>query len=698
MAAPPLAIPGYRILRSLGQGGMGAVYLVEPEGVAGATRALKVLPAQDDTRRARFQREAELLARVEGHPSLARVHAAGEHRGQPWIVMEFVEGEDLHRLTLRRGPAPWPVALERVARVAEGLARVHALGVLHRDIKPANIIVERPDTDRERVVLIDFGVATAVDLERLTRTGEVVGTPQYMSPEAARGQPLDARSDVYALGATLFELLTGQPLFDGETLGAVFAEVLAGSPRAPSAEVAGIPPGVDALVLRAVAKEPARRPQDAAAFAAELRELLARPPGRSWRRPVRAAALAATLGVVLVLVLVGWPTAPPPAPPRAAPATPPAASEPPRPSAAAPLLDAIVTGSAEALRAARRPGAPLAHEAVEAQLRAAALAEARARPVDVKRLEEWLEALGLVREAYTRSGERPPGDDRAVADAALQAVDSLLPDLARPDRAIEAGLRVVRIFRGVVASRRRPGDRVAAELLLERVGSRFFHSAFGGIVEKGPLELAYDEVLRASVDLDIDVDANQLRESPRDSAPKGHQAEVIRVRVALATSSRTSGAADELHTRNARRAIELEQELGDRLGPVVRARLLTAIPRGEDASVTLARLARARDLDPDSAAVRMVLAQVLRTMARPREAAAEARAALARRALRRSSDTLFRFGGVSDFHEACVQIFIEADALDEAQRLIDSFEDGFGREELQGRLDARRARQRGGGR
>jgi len=271
--------------------------------------------------------------------------------------------------------------------------------------------------------------------------------------------------------------------------------------------------------------------------------------------------------------------------------------------------------------------------------------------------------------------------------------------MAKPDLAIEAGDRVARIFGGLVASRLRPGDRIAAELLMERLGSRFLHSAFGGIVEeKGPLELAYDEILRAAVDLDIDLDGNQLREPAHGAASKGHQAEVIKVRVALATPTRTSsGTSEEVMIQNARRAIELERELGDKLGPVVRARLLTAIPKGEEATVTLARLERARSLDPDSAAVRMILAQVLRALQRPKDAAVEARVALARRALRGPvpNETIFRFGSVSDFHEACVHIFIEADALDEAQEVIDGLEDGNDREELQRRLDARRAKQGG---
>lgn len=694
MAPAAPAIPGYRILRLLGQGGMGAVYLVEPEELPGTTRALKVLPAQDGTRRARFLREAELLARVEGHPALARIHAVGEHRGQPWMVMEYVDGEDLARLGARCGPSPWPEAFARIATVADGLARVHALGVLHRDIKPANVVVERPGTPAERVVLIDFGVATAVDLERLTRTGVVVGTPQYLSPEAARGEPLDARSDVYALGATLFELLTGQPLFDGETVGEVFAAVLADAPRAPSAEVAEIPRAVDALVLRAVAKDPARRPRDAAELASELRRLLANPPGeRTWQDPARAAAVAVTVAA-LGVAAVAWPSgSAPPSRPATSAATvsarPVASAAPTR----SPLLDSILIGSGEALRAVKlardgRIKASLVDDAVDERLRAEALVAARVRPLDVKPLVEWLEATGVVRDAFAQAGRTPPRDVGEVVDAALQGVEGLLPDPSTMDthHAVEACKRAGRVFTGLAASRLRSGDRIAAETLVERVGTWILNGAVGGTLEqKDHLGVAYDDIQMATVDLDIDIDGSQLRQ-PDAAGPRGYQADVISARVALVTPR----SSNEPHP--ALRAIELERTLAGKLGPVTRARLLASLPKGELAETTLARLRRAKELDPESPFVRMVLAQVLHVMKRPEEAAAEIRVALdgkARRDEMRGAG--MRFRDVNDFEESCFRIFIDADAFEDAERILEAVEPSDERDELLQELARARA-------
>ncbi len=676
MAASSPAVPGYRVLRPIGQGGMGAVFAVEPDDLPGATRALKILPGQDAGRRARFLREAELLARVEGHPALARVHAAGEHEGQLWLVMELVDGEDLARVVARRGRLPWGEAAELLAGVADGLARVHALGVLHRDIKPANIIAARGEHGVQRAVLVDFGVATAVDLERLTRTGVVVGTPAYLSPEACRGGELDARTDVYALGATLFELLTGRLLFEGGSAGELFRAVLHDAPCAPSALAPTVPPAIDDLVLRALAKDRRERPADGGAFAAELRRALADPRATGRSRPGAALLALAVAAFALGAAAVAWrglrgeaAAAPWSAGPAAAVSTVRPAA--PAPAIRNPLLDALDLGAADALRAVRlardqRLKAPLVDGAVEAALRAEALAQARSRPLDVAALVAWLEAVGIVRDAFAKAGRPPPPDAGALADAALEAAEALLADVGGDDRRASnaAGEGIARIFEALVASRLRPGGRGAAEAFMVTLADSFLRGSMTGTLEaNGPFGAAYDRILIATVDLDIDVDGARLRE-PSGS---GYQAEVLRVRDLLAGPKGGNPA-------YARRSIELAKEHADRLGPVSRARLLAVVPAGELDDHALRRLGQAKALDPGSAHVRLVLAQTLRAAGRLDEAAAEARAALALHPESTRTGAPLSVGGLSDLRRSCVRIFLDVGALDDAERLLDRVE------------------------
>lgn len=180
----PGARVGEHVLEErLGSGGMGVVFAAR-HVTTSALHVIKVLTADAPDLRARFQREAEALSRVDGHPHVARVHAAGEHRGRPYLVMEHLAGGDLAE-RLRRGPLPPAEAVRVILAVCDGLAHVHARGVLHRDLKPGNVLFD----ERGCPKLADFGLARGARDDALTRTGEVVGTPSYMAPEQADGRP-----------------------------------------------------------------------------------------------------------------------------------------------------------------------------------------------------------------------------------------------------------------------------------------------------------------------------------------------------------------------------------------------------------------------------------------------------------------------------------------------------------------------------
>lgn len=213
--ALPKKIGNYEIERRLASGGMGEVVLAENTLIERRTALKRVLPASDDGESEeghedavqRFLREGKLLARLH-HQGISAVYDILQYRGAYWMALEYVDGHDLRTL-LKHGPLPADIALIIAARVADALDHAHRNGVVHRDVKPANVMVSR----RGEVKLLDFGIARATDVEGLTATGMVVGTPTFMAPEVLRGMEADARSDVYSLGATLYRCLAGRPLF-----------------------------------------------------------------------------------------------------------------------------------------------------------------------------------------------------------------------------------------------------------------------------------------------------------------------------------------------------------------------------------------------------------------------------------------------------------------------------------------------------
>jgi len=257
----------YRLVRRIGAGGMGTVWEAEDE-VLKRRVAVKILaPALCDngTIAARFEREAQAAARLT-HPNVAQVFDYGEDDGCPYIVLELVPGSTLRAVLERRGPLPPGEVAGTGAQIADALAAAHAEGIVHRDVKPGNVMV-CPDG---RVKVMDFGIADAAWFEPLTDTGTIMATARYISPEQATGRGATGASDVYSLGAVLYELFAGRLPFDGDSPIAI-AHAHAYEVPEPLAEAApGVPASLRAPVEAAMRKDPAERPT-AAELAAALR-------------------------------------------------------------------------------------------------------------------------------------------------------------------------------------------------------------------------------------------------------------------------------------------------------------------------------------------------------------------------------------------------------------------------------------------
>jgi uncharacterized RDD family membrane protein YckC len=265
----PFDFGAYRILRLLGKGGMGAVYEAE-HAESGRRVALKVLGQTLDTpeMRARFIREGQLAAGVR-HANVVAVLAAEEIEGAPVIAMELLHDGTLRDRVKARGPLPTAEAVDAVLQIIEGLEAAHAVGVLHRDVKPANCFTAADGT----VKVGDFGlsISTLVKAENtLTQSGAVLGTPAFAAPEQLRGQDIDARADIYAVGATLYFLLTGKPTHDAEALVALIASVLEKKPDDVRVLSPKVPRALAAAVMRCLEKDPGRRFASYAALRAAL--------------------------------------------------------------------------------------------------------------------------------------------------------------------------------------------------------------------------------------------------------------------------------------------------------------------------------------------------------------------------------------------------------------------------------------------
>jgi len=276
----------YKVLEKIGQGGMGEVYRAEDTNLSRDV-AIKVLPEQftkDPQRLARFEREAKLLASL-NHPNIAAIYGFEEADDVRFLAMELVPGETLAE-RVAKGPVPVEEALEICRQIAEGVEAAHEKGVIHRDLKPANVKV----TPEGKVKILDFGLAKAFEdeipaadisqsptlTEEMTRAGVILGTAAYMSPEQARGKPVDKRADIFAFGAVLYELLTGKRVFEGETVTDTLAKVLEGEPNW-DALPQNTPTAIRTLLLRSLRKDPDKRFRDIEYAKIQIEEALNEP-------------------------------------------------------------------------------------------------------------------------------------------------------------------------------------------------------------------------------------------------------------------------------------------------------------------------------------------------------------------------------------------------------------------------------------
>jgi serine/threonine-protein kinase len=251
------------IERALGTGGMGAVYLARDQRLNERV-ALKImhgLALLDPTAGDRLRREASAARRI-SHINVVKIFDVGDDQGHLFLSMEYVDGQSLKQLISRHSPLPVERVRAYVTDICEGLAAAHAEGVIHRDLKPANVIV----TPDQRVKIIDFGLARIANLEGMTATGMLLGTPEYMAPEQIKGGNIDPRTDLYALGALTYHALTGRPPFTGDTPISVSLAQMTEQPIPPSNLRAGLSPEWDAFVLRALAKDKEQRFETAQAM------------------------------------------------------------------------------------------------------------------------------------------------------------------------------------------------------------------------------------------------------------------------------------------------------------------------------------------------------------------------------------------------------------------------------------------------
>ncbi len=300
--APGTRLGPYQIRETLGRGGMGVVYRARDARLDREV-AIKLLSAEasgDSERRRRFEREGRAVAQL-NHPNILTVYDVGEHEGALYLVTELLDGEILRR-RLERGSVPWATALRWTCQVADGLSAAHERRIVHRDLKPENIWITRD----ERAKILDFGIAKVVQSGSgaaegtlaepgagLTEAGAIVGTAGYMSPEQVRGLPVDGRSDLFSLGAVLYEMVTGEMAFRGPTAMDVMSAILHGEPP-PLRLPRGCPAGLARLVERCLAKEPEGRLSSGRDLAVALQALLESPV----EGEPAAAALAPRLAVL----------------------------------------------------------------------------------------------------------------------------------------------------------------------------------------------------------------------------------------------------------------------------------------------------------------------------------------------------------------------------------------------------------------
>ncbi|HEU5335784.1 MAG TPA: serine/threonine-protein kinase, partial [Terriglobales bacterium] len=308
----------YRILEQIGAGGMGVVYRAQDLQLERDV-ALKVLPPgtlSDCSARARFHKEALALARL-NHPNIATVHEFGGENGVDFLVTEYIPGITLDKKLLA-GALPEPEAINLAIQLAQGLEAAHEQGVIHRDLKPGNLRL----TSKGQLKVLDFGLAKLAQrleagaaTESLTKDSVLSGTLPYMSPEQVRGQHVDERSDIWAAGAVIYEMATGQRPFPERHSPQLIDNILRQPPRPPSQINARLTPGLETLILKALDKDPERRYQSARELRVDLNRLLPSATSAGYVLPITSSAgqrrkrrfvfFAAALALLAALAVAG---------------------------------------------------------------------------------------------------------------------------------------------------------------------------------------------------------------------------------------------------------------------------------------------------------------------------------------------------------------------------------------------------------
>ena len=256
----------YALTDRVGKGAMAVVYRAWDKVLDRfvAVKELSTLMSCDEEQVTRFRQEAKALARL-SHPYILQVYDFLEEQGRLWVVLEFVEGGSLATYLRKHKRLSIPAATKYITQIASGMAYAHSQGIIHRDLKPSNILL----TANQEPKISDFGIAKLSASSVVTQTGATIGSPRYMSPEQAAGRPVDCRCDIYSLGITFYELLTGKVPFEGETSG-VLAQHITQSPPPPREFLPDLPPDVESAILQMLAKEPAQRPPDMKAVVQSL--------------------------------------------------------------------------------------------------------------------------------------------------------------------------------------------------------------------------------------------------------------------------------------------------------------------------------------------------------------------------------------------------------------------------------------------
>src|SRR6516225_1471689 len=316
-----LRISHYRVLRRLGSGGMGEVYAAEDERLRREV-AIKFIShdrAANESVRQRFEREARAASAL-NHPNICTIFAVGEYEGQPFLVMELLDGQDL-RQVCAAGPAEISSLLKWSVEITDALAAAHARGIVHRDIKPGNLFI----TSRGDAKVLDFGLAKRRQPENAecsetvsfaaTAAGSVMGTIAYMSPEQARGEALDLRTDLFSMGTVLYEMASGKRAFDGPTSAVIFNSILTTSPT-PLSQIRGdVPPELEDIIDKALQKDRRARYQSAAEMKADLKRLqlglesgTLEPTASSGiaRKKLSKLRIGAALTLVILLCGLAW--------------------------------------------------------------------------------------------------------------------------------------------------------------------------------------------------------------------------------------------------------------------------------------------------------------------------------------------------------------------------------------------------------